>query len=313
MTKVHNELSNYQNVPRELVFDKTLSARARFVYVFMACKPDGWDFFLEPMANDIGYSVDTLRKYINELVASGWLEKGEQANEHGIFGAVEYTLKATKITDTENLRHGKNNAQDNKEIFKRNEILNKEEGINIPPKKNDYQSIVDCWNESNGKKLGMVTKLTDKRKKAIKKQLIENEITQEQLMSLFKTLPFADSWLYNPNKQHANWKPDFDWWLANTNGWLTKALEGKVHKENPNAFRTIMSAEGETIPYIPQGRKIWFNEQTKTYWCDDPLYDDVIYDGYTDDSRPDGATLTLHNGRGDIHWSKQQRKWIFEK
>ena len=76
MGNFKSELSNYQNVPRELVFDKDLSDRARFVYVFMACKPDNWDFYLEPMAKDIGYSVDTLRKYINELVTSGWLIKG---------------------------------------------------------------------------------------------------------------------------------------------------------------------------------------------------------------------------------------------
>ncbi len=54
MGNFKSELSNYQNVPRELVFDKDLSDRARFVYVFMACKPDDWDFYLEPMAKDIG-------------------------------------------------------------------------------------------------------------------------------------------------------------------------------------------------------------------------------------------------------------------
>ena len=128
MARIYNELRNYNNVPRELVFDKDLSDRARFVYVFMACKPDDWDFYLEPMAKDIGYSVDTLRKYINELVASGWLVKGEQTNEKGVFGAVEYTIKATKFTDTENSRHGKNNTQDNKDKNKPNtkDILNKE-------------------------------------------------------------------------------------------------------------------------------------------------------------------------------------------
>ena len=111
MSNFFNELKSYQSIPRELVFDQTLSDRARFVYVFMACKPEGWDFFLEPMAKEIKYSVDTLRKYISELVASGWLEKGEQ--ENGRFGATSYTLKATKITDTEIFRHGKNTTQDN--------------------------------------------------------------------------------------------------------------------------------------------------------------------------------------------------------
>ena len=81
MGNFKNELHNFQNVPRDLVFDSSLSDRARFVYLFMACKPEGWDFYLEPMAKDIGYSTETLRKYINELVASGWLLKGAQQNE----------------------------------------------------------------------------------------------------------------------------------------------------------------------------------------------------------------------------------------
>lgn len=184
---------------------------------------------------------------------------------------------------------------------------NKEEGINIPPKKIDYQAIVDCWNEHNGKKLGKVTKITERRKKAIKKALDDNGITQEQLMLFFKTLPHADKWLYNPNKQHANWKPDFDWWLSNPNGWLTKGLEGKVHLENPQVYSSIML--GKDATYTPQGRTIWFNEQTKSYWSDDNFYYESISDGYEDDNRPDGATLTLNNARGNIKWNAQTKKW----
>lgn len=143
MGNFKSELSNYQNVPRKLVFDKDLSDRARFVYVFMACKPDDWDFYLEPMAKEIGYSVDTLRKYINELVTSGWLAKGEQTNEKGVFGAVEYTLKATKISDTVNFRHGKNQPQINKDIKENKEINNKEEDNNklLSPKKESKRFV----------------------------------------------------------------------------------------------------------------------------------------------------------------------------
>ena len=81
------------NVPSNLIFDGTLSDRARFLYCYMAAKPDGWDFYLDSMAEEIGYSKDTLRKYINELVRRGWLVKGKQKNINGVFGAVEYTLK----------------------------------------------------------------------------------------------------------------------------------------------------------------------------------------------------------------------------
>lgn len=130
MAKFTNELNNYQNISRDLVFDITISDRARFVYCFMACKPNDWDFYLEPMAKEIGYSVDTLRKYINELVESGWLEKGEQEREKGTFGAVLYTLKATKNTDTEKTRYGKNPTQHNIDYKQKRDGINKEKEDN---------------------------------------------------------------------------------------------------------------------------------------------------------------------------------------
>lgn len=95
MSNFKNELTNYQSIPRELIFDNTLSDRARFLYCYMASKPDGWDFYLVPMAKELGYSVGTLRKYIAELVESGWLVRGEQRIENGKYGAVDYTLKST--------------------------------------------------------------------------------------------------------------------------------------------------------------------------------------------------------------------------
>lgn len=91
MGNFNNKLQNYQSIPRQLIFNNQLSDRARFVFCYMASKPDGWDFYIEPMANELGYTSKTLRKYINELIDSGWLVKGEQKNE-GKFGAVEYTL-----------------------------------------------------------------------------------------------------------------------------------------------------------------------------------------------------------------------------
>lgn len=107
-----NKLGAYQVIPRELIFDNSISDRARFLYCYMASKPNDWDFFMNPMAKEIGYSIDTLRKYINELIDSGWLIKGEQKND-GLFGAVTYTLNSTKNTDTEKVRYGKSHAQHN--------------------------------------------------------------------------------------------------------------------------------------------------------------------------------------------------------
>lgn len=190
-----------------------------------------------------------------------------------------------------------------------NTITNiKEEDTKVSSKKYDYKAIVDCWNESNGKKISMVTKVTKRREKAIKKQLEDNGITQEQLMSFFKTLPFADSWLYNPNKQHKNWKPDFDWWLANTNGWLTKGLEGKVHNENPQVFAQIMGGELSTTYAPPTDGSIKWNEPHKCYIYIGMFFG-YIPDGYTDDNRPNGARIMLNNKGVFMKWNGETKLW----
>lgn len=108
-------LNRFQPIPRDLIQDCDLSAQARFVYAYMAAKPEGWEFWQEVMSREVGMSVATLRKYLYELRDAGWLEIGSQGNG-GRFGAVQYTLKAVpyaNFCDTENLRDAKNATRKN--------------------------------------------------------------------------------------------------------------------------------------------------------------------------------------------------------
>lgn len=113
MAKIKNENRQFSSAPIALINDDTIPDRARFIYVYMNAKPEDWDYFHEPMAKALKISVDTLKKYIDILIDRGWLEKGDQQNENGKFGPVEYTLKAirkktsNKNTDTEKYRNGK--------------------------------------------------------------------------------------------------------------------------------------------------------------------------------------------------------------
>lgn len=157
MATIFNELKNYQSIPRELIFDSSLSDRARFVFCFMVSKPDNWQFFLEPMAKELGYSVETLRKYIKELVESGWIDKGEQERDKGVFGATAYILRANKKSctekaDTEIFRHGKNPIQQIQDIKQKkdNNIKNKEKEIDWRTNFDAYMVLV---NEAKAKLL----------------------------------------------------------------------------------------------------------------------------------------------------------------
>lgn len=140
MGNVTNENKGFESISRDLIFDNTLSDRARFVYVYMSAKPEGWDFFISHMCKELGYSENTLRKYIDELIKTGWLERHEQKrNNDGTMGAVQYIIKSsnnsnrpqfdrgTNFTVRQKNRDGKIGTQrniDNKEIKNNNKEIN---------------------------------------------------------------------------------------------------------------------------------------------------------------------------------------------
>ena len=117
MAKVNNKTKGFNSISRDVVFDVELSDRARFLYIYMACKPEGWEFFQDKVAEELGYKKDTLRKYLDELITSGRIEEKEQQND-GKFGSLEYVIRLQrkngenlpirKKPDTEKTRIGKN-------------------------------------------------------------------------------------------------------------------------------------------------------------------------------------------------------------
>ena len=285
MSKFFNELKSYQSIPRELVFDDTLSDRARFVYVFMSCKPEGWDFFLEPMAKEIKYSVDTLRKYINELVINGWLEKGEQENENGRFGATSYILKATKITDTEIFRHGKKPTQDNRDYKDKQDCIEKEE--NIKRNRNEYsEDFEKAW---------VLAQRKGSKPEAYK---YWKRLKEEDKAKVLAHLPFY----YKSNDRQ---------YLKDFSGYLHQCYYSSIvcDKQGHVLYDPERSQSNEYRPTCDV--TLMWNDYYKAfiyvgYW------DGHIPDGYTDENRPDGATVMLNNGRGNVKWSKEKKQWIKE-
>lgn len=150
MAKVFNENRYFNTIPNALINDDSLSDRARFLYCYMSAKPEGWEFFKEPIAKALHLGVETVTKYMNELVAKGWIVKGIQQNEKGKFGAVEYTLKNYPVkaknrdgknpTVGEKYRDGKNPSQDNSSYNYIPTIKDEEEKERLS---NDNQKKVD--------------------------------------------------------------------------------------------------------------------------------------------------------------------------
>lgn len=127
MNKVRNKVKkDFTIIPNGLINDDTLTDRARFLFCYMASKPEDWDFYQVPLSAALGYSVDTLRKYIMELLEAGWMER-EEKRQGGQFDSFDYTLLPSpcgKNTDTVKNRVGKkpcreNSALSNKDVNKK--------------------------------------------------------------------------------------------------------------------------------------------------------------------------------------------------
>lgn len=85
-----------------------------------------------------------------------------------------------------------------------------------------------------------------------------------------------------------------------------KIFKSVVYKDNNVSYDPSMFIDGK---YMPQGFDIWYDEDCGMYCSMDNFYDERIYDGYTDENRPDGAKIKLNNARGVIVWDKKTKKW----
>lgn len=142
---------NFTIIPNELIKDKKLTDRARFMFCYMCSMPDDWVFYQHKMANDLGYSIDTVRKYLSELINSGWISR-EEKRDNGKFDSFEYVLydvPVTKNTDTENNRVGKIPTRQNSALNNTIKITKKEKEqiktINI--EKQEIESVPDPISE----------------------------------------------------------------------------------------------------------------------------------------------------------------------
>lgn len=102
------------------------------------------------------------------------------------------------------------------------------------------------------------------------------------------------------SSRELQYQKDFERYLRDKI-FLTVVYQGSKMVYDPTQY--------DSSAYTPQGRSIWFDENTKSYWTDDSFYYGVVSDGYTDDNRPDGATLTMSNARGVIIWDSLTKKW----
>lgn len=107
MNKLNNKIKeNFTTIPNSVIRNKALSDRARFLFCYMASMPNDWQFYQSAMAKELNYSKDTLRKYMDELLSTGYLIR-EQRREKGKFDSYDYTINFSPcMENTDTVKNG---------------------------------------------------------------------------------------------------------------------------------------------------------------------------------------------------------------
>lgn len=91
---LRNELkSNFTQVPNDLLFDKRVSFGARILFCYLASKPNNWKIINQNIITNLNISSDSVAKYFNELLETGWITREREINEKGQYcGGYNYTI-----------------------------------------------------------------------------------------------------------------------------------------------------------------------------------------------------------------------------
>lgn len=162
------------------------------------------------------------------------------------------------------------------------QIVNKEEDTNVSPKK--VELFEKCW-EAYGRK-------------GSKKNALEQwkKLSSNDTVAIERHIPFYI------RSNDFRFLKDFERYLKH------RMFESKVVDKNGIVLydpERDISNKG----YAPMcGGALMYNDYYQCFMYTG-YWDGHIADGYTDDSRPDGAEVRLNNGRGTVVWSRELKNW----
>ena len=250
----------YGVVFQDVTRNNKLTPAAKGLYAYLAsfcgdkdeCFPS-----VDLILREMGFSRETFYKHINALVAAGVVKK-KQLNNNGRFGRTVYKitheveiidLSATNLSTsvdkksnlpftnlpTANEPTVSNPTTNNNNININNNINNNRDII-------DYQQIADMYNNTCVS-FPRLTKLSDKRKKAIKARL--RTYTLEDFQKLFE---MAEGSSFLKGQNNRNWSATFDWLIADGN--MAKVLDGNYTDKGQQQEERYVPEEPEYYKYL---------------------------------------------------------------
>lgn len=283
VTRIKN--ANYTTISNVFLRDKELSLKAKGLLATILSLPENWDFSIKGICATIKEGTTAVYSAIDELKERGYCKVVTNRNEKGMIVGNDYTFY--EDPSMENLNVG-NQTQINTNIS----LPNTKDTDNKEKKKEEETNkelFEKCWlayrrKGSKKKSLEYWKKLTDVEKQNV--------------------MPHIKAYVSTRELQY---QKDFERYLRD------KIFMTVVFGNNKVVYDPSKLGRGEVQSkvYTPtcDGALSW-NEYYNCYMYVGFWDGKHIPDGYDDDTRPDGASVTLNNGRGTLVWNAETKTWI---
>ena len=282
VTRIKN--ANYTTISNVFLRDKELSLKAKGLLATILSLPEDWDFSIKGICATIKEGTTAVYSAIDELKEHGYCKVVTNRNEKGMIVGNDYTFY--EDPSMENLNVG-NQTQINTNISLPNtkDTDNKEKNKEEETNKELFEQ---CWiayrrKGKKGKSLSYWKKLTESEKQMV--------------------LPHIKAYVTSRELQY---QQDFERYLRDKTFTTIVFLKNKVIYD-PTRLDKKDKANEVYMP-LTDGALSW-NDYYTCYMYVGYWDGKHIPDGYDDDTRPDGASVTLNNGRGVICWSSKNKKW----
>lgn len=271
-------------IPIEVWKDKNLTWNEKILFLeidsYTSSEKDCF-FSNEYISDLLGISVTNASKTISSLIEKGYVIKTKfDGRKRYVKTALSYTTSLHCQQRQPSYTH--DNNINNNNIETDNNTSNKEKEIDLSISKRNKELFEECWLAYNRK---------GSKKKALEQWQKINDETKGHILTHIK------AYVGSRDRQ---FQKDFERYLRD------KTFNDIVYKGNSVIFDPMVGMSNAYMP-ATDGAIKW-NETNKCYIYIGMFFG-YIPDGYTDDNRPNGATITLNNGRGTITWNSETKTW----
>ena len=154
--------SNFTALPNDIVNDRTMSAKAKGVLLYLASKPDTWNFFMDDIAKHFTDGLTSIKSAVKEIEKAGYLTRIKVKDEEtGHFKGYNWILDYRETRQSENppvgetggpVEGGYSKKEGSKNDYSKNEVSNKNNtrGLADLPDFDDLEGVITIWNSLHG-------------------------------------------------------------------------------------------------------------------------------------------------------------------